>query len=436
MLQDMKHKAPSVNYHLNDACNMRCKFCFATFKDLGVVKHDAQKSKQIIQKLAEAGFEKITFAGGEPTLVKELPELIKYAKSLGLITCLVTNGQKLLEPGYADALIPNLDWLAVSIDSLNAESNLNSGRFQKGKNPLHEEELKRILNYFKGANVKIKINTVVSKFNVNEDLNGFILNVKPNRWKILQALRVDGQNTAHFGEFEVTNDEFQTFLLRHQPVANRISVIKETTELIQGSYIMVSPDGRFFDDTKGFHTYSDPILNIGVKPALEQVSFNFDKFLNRGGLYNWNASTKIKVKKKILLIDMDGVLAESNDIEFQNNKHNKYYFLNKKPITGAVESFKILSKHYECHIVSTPVWKNPHCWSEKRIWVRQFLGKLAFKRLTLTHNKQLVRGDIIIDDTNDHGICEFGGEHIHFGTEKFPDWKTVVDFLLNKAKNG
>ena len=32
----MKYKAfiPSVNFHLWEPCNMRCKFCFATFQDV------------------------------------------------------------------------------------------------------------------------------------------------------------------------------------------------------------------------------------------------------------------------------------------------------------------------------------------------------------------------------------------------------------------
>ena len=44
----MKPIIPSINYHITKACNMKCKFCFATFNDLGVVKHDLKKSKKII----------------------------------------------------------------------------------------------------------------------------------------------------------------------------------------------------------------------------------------------------------------------------------------------------------------------------------------------------------------------------------------------------
>ena len=90
-------KVPSVNYHIWEPCNMRCRFCFATFQD---VKQEMRLPKGHLPEkdcilivdgifglvargaleLAQAGFEKINFAGGEPTLCKWLPDLIKQAK--------------------------------------------------------------------------------------------------------------------------------------------------------------------------------------------------------------------------------------------------------------------------------------------------------------------------------------------------------------------
>ncbi|MFN8254897.1 MAG: radical SAM protein [Bacteroidales bacterium] len=95
-----KNFIPSVNFHLWEPCNMRCKFCFATFQD---VKHSIlpsghlsrEQSIEVVLQLAKAGFEKITFAGGEPTLCSWLSELIKTAKKAGMTTMIVTNGSRL-----------------------------------------------------------------------------------------------------------------------------------------------------------------------------------------------------------------------------------------------------------------------------------------------------------------------------------------------------
>ena len=81
-------------------------------------------------------------------------------------------------------------------------------------------------------------------------------------------------------------------------------------------------------------------------------------------------------------------------------------------------------------ILSTPPWDNTSAWSDKHQWVKKHLGVSAHKRLILSHHKNLNRGDYLIDDRTANGAGEFQGEHIHFGTEKFPDWKSVLEYLL------
>ena len=77
---------PSCNFHLWEPCNMRCGFCFATFQD---VKQEMNLPKGhlpeencilVVDRIAEFGFEKINFVGGEPTLCPWLPDLIVRAK--------------------------------------------------------------------------------------------------------------------------------------------------------------------------------------------------------------------------------------------------------------------------------------------------------------------------------------------------------------------
>ena len=65
---------------------MDCEFCFATFQD---VKREMKLPKGhlpkeycllVVDQIAEVGFEKINFVGGEPTLCPWLPDLIVRAK--------------------------------------------------------------------------------------------------------------------------------------------------------------------------------------------------------------------------------------------------------------------------------------------------------------------------------------------------------------------
>ena len=113
---------PSVNYHLWKPCNMRCGFCFATFQEIKAdILPEGHLGREdcllIVESLARAGFRKINFAGGEPTLCRWLPELINRAKELGLTTSVVTNGSRLTRE-WLGSINGSLDWVTLSIHSL------------------------------------------------------------------------------------------------------------------------------------------------------------------------------------------------------------------------------------------------------------------------------------------------------------------------------
>ena len=284
----MKPIIPSINYHLTKACNMKCKFCFATFNDLGVVKHDLDFSLKIIKEIAENGFEKITFAGGEPTLVKELPLLLKYAKDLGLVTSIVSNGSNLNTVKHLDEISKYTDWIAISIDSTQDQVNLNSGRAIRGTTVLTEQFYVDLIENLKSKNVKIKINTVVSKYNYMENFEKFIFKIKPNRWKILQAIKVDGQNSPYQDEFNISSSEFSFFVNHNKRVIDAFENAIEPKHLIKGSYLMISPEGKLYDNNGDSYQYSSPILEVGLKQALCEIQVDKEKFTDRNGFYNWN----------------------------------------------------------------------------------------------------------------------------------------------------
>lgn len=113
----------TASFHPIKPCNMKCKFCYATFEDIYVPK---QLSKEdafvILDKLKAAGLQKITFAGGEPLLYRWIFECIEYSKEIGLVTSIITNGY-LLSNSLLDSLLGKLDWIGISVDSLNNETN-------------------------------------------------------------------------------------------------------------------------------------------------------------------------------------------------------------------------------------------------------------------------------------------------------------------------
>lgn len=96
---------------------------------------------------------------------------------------------------------------------------------------------------------------------------------------------------------------------------------------------------------------------------------------------------------------------------------------------GAIEAMHELQKHYDLFILSTAPWKNPSAWSDKVTWVTEYFDDVFHKRMVITHRKDLCQGDYLIDDRGKNGTSEFAGEWIEFGSEKFPDWKSVLVYL-------
>jgi radical S-adenosyl methionine domain-containing protein 2 len=282
---------PAVNFHLWEPCNMRCKFCFATFQDVKksiLPKGHLPKEQalEVVRQLARFGFEKITFAGGEPTLCPWLSELIIAAKAAGLTTMIVTNGSR-LDDEFLQTNKGYLDWIAISVDSLSPATNIEIGRALVGKAPLSAEYYFSLADRVKHYGYGLKINTVVSSKNYQEDLHEFIRYAKPKRWKIFQVLPIKGQNDREIENFIISDEAFQRFLSNHSDLQEVTTVIPESNDQMTGSYTMVDPAGRFYDNVNGTHNYSMPILEIGCQQALEQVNYNFSKFISRGGRYEW-----------------------------------------------------------------------------------------------------------------------------------------------------
>jgi 5'-nucleotidase len=147
----------------------------------------------------------------------------------------------------------------------------------------------------------------------------------------------------------------------------------------------------------------------------------------------------LRTNKPIVLIDMDGVLCDFDKRakELEENEGIKGHRLfkhpsaykNLEPIEGAIDAWHALQEKYDTYILSTPPWSNPEAWAEKRRWVEEYLGKSANKKLILSHNKGIVKGDFLIDDRIANGVADFEGEHIHFGNHEYPTWKEVLIYL-------
>ena len=153
--------------------------------------------------------------------------------------------------------------------------------------------------------------------------------------------------------------------------------------------------------------------------------------------------------KKIIYIDMDNVLVDfKSGIDRLPQRIRDQFpggkdiddapgiFALMEPMPGAREAIEQLKDHFELYILSTAPWNNPSAWKHKIEWVQLYFGEGPenpfFKRLILSHNKHLNRGDYLIDDRPNNGAKDFKGEWIHYQVDQDNEWARIATYIQNK----
>ena len=238
--------------------------------------------------LKQAGMKKINFAGGEPFMNPDfLGELAKYCKETLRLesVSIVTNGSKVTAKWLSE-YAKYIDIMAVSCDSFNEETNVKIGR-GTGK---HLGKFKYLAKQCKQHGIMFKVNTVVNKFNYEEDMVAAIKAIDPVRWKCFQVLIVPeengGDNTLRDArKFEITNEQFKHFCVKHKDVKG---FVPESNDVMASSYLLLDEYLCFLN--KGVKGKTKSILDIGVEEALKDVYWDEEGFTERGGEYKWSKS--------------------------------------------------------------------------------------------------------------------------------------------------
>jgi 5'-nucleotidase len=174
--------------------------------------------------------------------------------------------------------------------------------------------------------------------------------------------------------------------------------------------------------------------------------------------------------KTIVYLDMDDVLVDfRSGIDAVKHNHPEKdpdsrdadwdevpdIFAEMKPLTGAIEAVKVLaaSPKLDVYVLSTAPWENPSAWSDKLNWIRQHFDaenpvdsktkdNPLYKKVILSHNKHLNKGEYLIDDRTANGAGDFGGMHIHFGEAahdrdgRYPNWAAVLEYIESQGLLG
>lgn len=147
---------------ITNVCNMHCEYCSVREAHSNSKDLDTKTWKKIIKKLADFGVFQIGFTGGEPTLRKDIFELIKYTKKQGCVCNLTTNGWVLSEHFVKNLKKNGLTQCQISLDSFNGDVHDKL----RGKGSL--QRVISAIELLQKQNVCVGIDCVVSKNNIKE----------------------------------------------------------------------------------------------------------------------------------------------------------------------------------------------------------------------------------------------------------------------------
>ncbi len=229
---------PFATIQLTSRCNLDCDFCF---RPLNIKEASFNQIKEIIKKLAEYNTTTLVLSGGEPLLVKNTKEILKFAKQLGIKTVLQSNGillKKKLKP-----LASYVDWVSLSLDGYSEQTNAIMRSVKQFKTTTE------LLPLIKKHNIKIKLGTVVTKKNYKniKDI-GRLIQPYITVWKLYQFY-LRAHTYAHRNKNQLIIDD-RTFLKITKEVRRAFPKLSISThsvkEFNKSPCLLINPNGDVF----------------------------------------------------------------------------------------------------------------------------------------------------------------------------------------------
>ena len=293
----------TVNWHILEPCNFKCNFCYAVYpekrssftRDYAKVLVELSKLKGKLLDFASgpviADSIRVNFAGGEPFLYEEkLREAISLSHYLGLKPSFITNGS-LISDEFIKKFGPMISVAGFSVDSFDVQVNERIGRQDNKRGQLTQERLSEIFQLFRKVSpgTKLKINTVVCRENIAEDLSQAMIGLAPDRWKLLRVVPIHGAKGRG-----VTDRQYKAFIDRNARVTEHSSLefITEDNDEMHRSYVMLDPQGCFYqriEQTGSEHLVSQPVVKVGASRALQEIWFDVPTYSSR---YTHNDTNK------------------------------------------------------------------------------------------------------------------------------------------------
>jgi MoaA/NifB/PqqE/SkfB family radical SAM enzyme len=215
-------------------CNLSCDYCF--FRDPRKPDLPNADLERILDRMWELGIAFLAFHGGEPTLRKDFPELVRYAHDKGFFLYLNTNGTR-LTPAYLDRLgEAGIDLINMSVDSIL--------EFKHSCKDIshHKQVLADLLRARERHGFEVTVNFVLTRVNLDVALETLTL---MHRYRVPISVGLIVKHLFH--------DEQEPSLFFRTPAqrARLCAVLDQIITLREAGYNIIEPTA-YFRDLKRF----------------------------------------------------------------------------------------------------------------------------------------------------------------------------------------
>ncbi len=281
-------KRPFVLSHgINAKCNMHCDFC-----EYWKEEKDEMETGDILRLLDEAKRFGIKYYNAwtvEPLLRDDLPQIMAYARKLGMITSMITNGKLLSQRAHE---LDVVDYLSVSVDGTDSYKDIRGMDF--------DDLLAGIEAAKEGRRNPILMNCVISGQNLDDIEQLIHLAREMGVWISFEALHQSGD----IGQDVWDRIGIQDTAKYERTVNSIIRLKKEGYPIINSLTYLKMVRDRNMD----FKCHAaDIILNITSDGWIEHCRVQKERLGHVSeGLENvWNAS---KEKRAMTARDCNGCL--------------------------------------------------------------------------------------------------------------------------------